>query len=193
MKWRIAEKKLLFVRKIMMKDDTNIARKALLNETFIGLKGLAHECRELTEMMGNPDILPNLVSIGEIKQAIAIFSKQEMTEEIKASVKVGDRWSEDPETHNYLTYIYLPNSRIWMRLRARSIKGVKVNNKRSFTYLHCRYCKEGCQETQEHLEECLGCNFERRGVNLSRWEGRVMFWRRMIAKLPATVEENQPC
>ena len=74
-----------------------------------------------------------------------------------------------------------------MRLRARSIKGVKVNNKRSFTYLHCRYCKEGCQETQEHLEECLGCNFERRGLDLSRWEGRVMFWRRMIAKLVATV------
>ena len=36
MKWRIAEKKLLFVRKIMMKDDTNIARKALLDETFMG-------------------------------------------------------------------------------------------------------------------------------------------------------------
>ena len=36
-------------------------------------------------------ILSNLVSIGEIKQAIATFSKQELTEEIKASVKVGDR------------------------------------------------------------------------------------------------------
>ena len=56
MKWRIAEKKLLFVRKIMMKENTNIARKALLNETFMGLKGLAHECRELTDMMGIPDI-----------------------------------------------------------------------------------------------------------------------------------------
>ena len=85
----------------------------------------------MTEMMGIPYILSNLVSIGEIRQAIAIFSKQEMTEEIKASVKVGDRWSEDPETYNYLTYMSLPNSRIWMRLRARSIKGVKVNNKRS--------------------------------------------------------------
>ena len=54
-------------------------------------------------MMGIPDILSDLVSIGEIKQAIAIFSKPEMTEEIKASLKVGDRWSEDPKTHNYLT------------------------------------------------------------------------------------------
>ena len=61
MKWRIAEKKLLFVRKIMMKEESNIARKALLNETFMGLKGLVHECRELTEMMGIPDILSNLV------------------------------------------------------------------------------------------------------------------------------------
>ena len=41
MKWRIAEKKLLFVRKIMLKEDSNIAmllssfRKVLLNETFM--------------------------------------------------------------------------------------------------------------------------------------------------------------
>ena len=137
--------------------------------------------------LGIPDILSNLVSIGEIKQAIATFSKQEMTEEIKASVKVGDRWTEDPEANSYLTYMSLPNSRIWMRLRARSIRGVKVNNKRSFTNLNCRYCKEGSQETQEHLQECSGCVYERRGIDLSRWVGVVMFWRRMIAKLAATV------
>ena len=129
----------------------------------MGLKGLAHECRELTEMMGIPDILSNLVSIGEIKQAIATFSKQELTEEIKASVKVGDRWSEDPMDNSYLKYMSLPNSRIWMRLRARSIRGVKVNNKRSYPNLDCRYCKEVSQETQEYLQECSGCDHERRG------------------------------
>ena len=138
MKWRIAEKKLLFVRKLMMKEESNIARKALLNETFMGLKGLAHECRELTEMMGIPDILTNFVSIGEIKQAIANVSKQKLTEENKASAKVGDRWSEDTMDNTYLKYMSLPNSRIWMKLRARSIRGVKVNNKRSFTNLSCR-------------------------------------------------------
>ena len=74
-----------------------------------------------------------------------------------------------------------------MRLRARSVRGVKVNNKRSFTNLSCRYCDEGSQETQEHLQECTGCVFERRGLDLSRWVGVVMFWRRMIAKLAATV------
>ena len=61
-----------------------------------------------------------------------------------------------------------------MRLRARSIKGVKVNNKRSFTNLECRYCKEGGQETQEHIEECSGCNYERSGLDMSRWDGDVL-------------------
>ena len=51
----------------MIKENTNIARKVLLNETFMGLKGLAHECREMTEKMGILDILSNLASIGEIK------------------------------------------------------------------------------------------------------------------------------
>ena len=74
MKWRIAEKKLLYFRKIMLKEESNIARKALLNETFMGLNGLSHECKEVTEMMGIPDIMTNLVSIGEIKQAVANFS-----------------------------------------------------------------------------------------------------------------------
>ena len=70
---------------------------------------------------------------------------------------------------------------------ARSIKVVKVNNKRSFTNLSCRYFDEGSQETQEHIETCECCKFERRGLDLSRWVGLVMFWRRKIAKLAATV------
>ena len=133
------------------------------------------------------------LSIGEIKQAIANFSKQVLTEEIKASANVGDRWSEDSLDNSYLKYMSLPNSRIWMRHRARSIKGVNVNNKRSFTNLSCRYCDEGNQETQEHLEECAGCKFERRGLDLSGWVGLVMFWRRMIAKLAATVALGHVC
>ena len=71
MKWRIAEKKLLFFRKIMMRDESNITRRALMNETFMELKGLSYECRQLTEMVGLPDIMAITVRKGEIKQAIA--------------------------------------------------------------------------------------------------------------------------
>ena len=45
MKWWIAEKKLFFLRKTMEREDSNKTRKALLNETFMGLKGLGYECK----------------------------------------------------------------------------------------------------------------------------------------------------
>jgi len=53
--------------------------------------------------------------------------------------------------NSYLKNMSLPNSRIWMRLRARSIRGVKVNNKIFSPNLACRFCDEGSQEMQEHL------------------------------------------
>jgi len=41
-------------------------------------------------------------------------------------------------------------------------------------------------ETQEHLELCDGTAFERRGLDLSDWRGKLEFWRRMTKKM-ATV------
>ena len=71
----------------------------------MGLKGLSYECRQLTEMVGLPDIMANTVSRGEIKQAIARYSNQEMKAEIQSSIKVGARWSEDPMDNAYLKYM----------------------------------------------------------------------------------------
>ena len=79
----------------------------------------------------------------------------------------------------------LSNSRIWMRVRARSIKGVKVNNKRSFNNLSCRFCDDDTEEMQEHLEECRGCDFKRRNLTMRNWKRRVIFWRRMTTKISA--------
>ena len=55
------------------------------------------------------------------------------------------------------------------RHRVTMIKGVKYNIKRSYTIyickdLSCRFCQSGEEETQEHLEVCVGCDFERREV-----------------------------
>ena len=41
---------------------------------------------------------------------------------------MGDRAEDNPCDRGYLKYMTLPDSRMWMRVRARSIKGVKVNN-----------------------------------------------------------------
>ena len=70
MKWRIAEEKLLFLRKIMLLEERNITRRALLNETFMDMKGLSYKCSQITEMKRLLDIMFNMIRKGEIKQAI---------------------------------------------------------------------------------------------------------------------------
>jgi hypothetical protein len=126
-----------------------------------------------------------LVSKGDNKDSILKLSSAGTKEEVEASRKVGDRAMADPDHRKYLTYMTLPNSKMWMRVRASSIKGVKVNNKRSFTNLLCRFCDNDTEETQEHLEKCTGCEYERKGKKMSDWTGRVIFWRRVTAKIVA--------
>ena len=135
--------------------------------------------------MGIPDVRYNKVSKGDIKRAVIKHSRDIIKGEVEASRKVGDRADGDQNHNTYLSYMTLPNSRIWMRVRARSIKGVKVNNKRSFVNLSCRFCDDDSEESQEHLEVCRGCNFERRNLNMTNWKGQVAFWKRMTAKFSA--------
>ena len=92
-KWQIAEK-LLFLRKTMEREDRIIARKALLNETFMGLKGLGYECKQLTDRLELPNIMINQVSKGEIKQTIARDINADLKEEMQNSKKVSDAHNE---------------------------------------------------------------------------------------------------
>ena len=72
-----------------------------------------------------------------------------------------------------------------MRVRARMMKGVKMNYKNShLNNLSCSFCNRPMEESQEHLEEdCPGCDFERRNLKMHTWRGRLIFWRRMKAKI----------
>jgi hypothetical protein len=49
MKWRIARQKLFFLNKLMLKHESNICKRAVINETLLGIEGLGHECKVLTD------------------------------------------------------------------------------------------------------------------------------------------------
>ena len=187
MRWRIAEKKLRFLMKLMDKEGLDIAKVAVLNEVLLGLKGLAYECRKISEEIGLPDVMYTKVSKYEIRRAINEADQNEKRKDMEESKKCGDRLTDNPLDNTYLSYMPLPIARIYFKHRARSIAGVKVNNKCSFLVnLKCRFCDLGNEETQEHLEECGGTRYERRGLNMSGWFGLVSFWRRMMKKISTT-------
>ena len=122
-----------------------------LNETILGTEGLGHECKVIAKTIGLPDLMDKFAttSKGDIGKAIKQHSERTTKEEVEASRKVGDRATENPSDREYLTCMTLPDSRIWMRVRARSIKGVKVNTKRSHANLSCRFCQQPEQTTTE--------------------------------------------
>ena len=199
MKWRIAERKLKFVSKIMLREKDNIARRVLISEYLMKIKGLANECREIAGEIGISDVMVNKVNKGAIKEAIKNIDKAERRLEMENSKKVGNRLTDNEHDNTYLANMSLIRCRTWIRHRARMIKGVKYNMKRSYKDLKCRFCMNGDDETQEHLEDCGGCEFERRGLDMSVRSDIVKFWLRMEKKIveknlkeKKEVEKNKP-
>ena len=149
--------KLIEMMKIMKKDNENITKQAIKQERKLGIQGLYHECRVASEELEMPDLLEMNLSKKQIKHACMEKSRSECKQKMLDGKKVRDRVNDETEERSYLEYMTLQDSRIWMRIRARSIKGVKINNKGSFkNSLNCRFCTEEIHETQEHLQECSG-------------------------------------
>ena len=62
---------------------------------------------------------------------------------MRNSKKVSDRLTDNPQDNTYIQCLSLPQTRIWIRYRARSIAGVKANFKQSHRVLSCRFCGTG--------------------------------------------------
>ena len=192
MRWRIAEKKLQFLRKLMEKEYSCLAKQVIYQEVIHGIKGLASECKALSKVIGLPNLVFSTVTKLEIKSSINQQVEKELRKAMEEKVKVKDRLSENEDDKTYMNRIPLPLARVWLRYRARAIAGVKGNFQKSWTDMSCRYCDLGATEDQEHLEVCGGTEFERRGLELENWRHKLLFWRRMTAKIAAVTLKKGP-
>ena len=191
MKYRIAQKKLLFFNKLKLKNNDNLCKRVVFNELEKGIKGLGYECTNLCQELELPNIATTTITKGDIKRAIAKKKGEENRIAMTESSKCSDRVTDNPEDNSYLACLPLSMSRIWIRYRARCIPEVKVNVKGSHKgNLKCRFCTSNESESQEHLEVCEGTERERRGLpgimeGRGDWRELLKFWGRMMKKLTA--------
>ena len=185
MEWRIKERKLNFVRQVLLKDNENIAKQTLQQEMAIGINGLAHECNDVCSEINIPEITNiNVLSKRQIKSTVQKAITERNRNNMLSFKKVADRVSENSSDNNYLDRMGLTHSRIWIRYRARAIKGIKANHKRSWKNdLDCRFCDDKILETQEHLGECRGLSWERRNLRMDTEGGKINFFKRVEKKL----------
>ena len=156
----------------MGKDQSNICKKAILEEVLNGIHGLAYECKQICHELEMPDILGTFAPKTKIKSSIFLKMNEKALDEMKNSTKVSDRLTDNPQDNTYIHCLSLPQTRIWIRYRARAIAGVKANFKQSHQRdLSCRFCSTGSPKNQDHLEICGGTEDERRGLDMSRWRG----------------------
>ena len=136
MRWGIKERKLNFL------DDENIAKQTLQQEIATGLNGLAHECNNICNEIDIPEITGNnVLSKRQIKSTIQGAITEQINNNMLSFRKVAERVSDDSSDNNYLDRMGLIHSRIRSRYRARAIKGINANHKRSRKNdLECRFC-----------------------------------------------------
>ena len=123
MEWRIKERKLNFVRQILLTDNSNIAKNILLQEMEIKINGLGHECNTICNEINIPEIMNNSLSKRQIKNAIQEFISARTKEMMLASKKVADRISDDSHQITYLDRMGITFSRMMIRYRAHRRRG----------------------------------------------------------------------
>ena len=88
-------KKLVFLHKILGKDQSNICKKAILEEVSNGIHGLAYECKQICHELEMPDILGTFVPKTKIKSSIFLKMNEKALDEMKNSTKVSDRLTDN--------------------------------------------------------------------------------------------------
>ena len=122
----------------MCRDDEVLCKQALTNEYLLNLKGLGYEGEVLAREAGLQDPRFNETTKGAIKEAAREADLKEKKVEVEASRKVGDRMSDNKDLREYMKVLSLADARVWMRVRARGVKGVKMNCKSSYNDQHSR-------------------------------------------------------
>ena len=84
---------------------------------------------------------------------------------------------------DYMEWKGVERARMAFRLRARMVKGVKMNYKSMHrNNLNCEECDMNEQETQEHIMVCPGWAGERGSLDVMTSEDRVEFFVRVMKR-----------
>ena len=111
----------------------------------IGQNGLEHGCNNICNEIDIPEITnDNVLFKRQIKSTIQKnITEQNINNMLSLKKKVAD--------NIYLHRMGLNHSRIWIRYKARAIKGIKDNHKRIWKNdLECRFWDDKMLDTLEH-------------------------------------------
>ena len=163
MAWRVKEAKVLLVMAIRQQEEGGLAREVLEEQLAMGFPGLGQEVTEICREVGLPDASRQDVSKEEVKEAIRLNHLTALKSEMVGRKKLEALYKSDIRTEQEYVHWSLEDCRMAFRLQNRMFDcraNMPTRYKRDLT---CRACQpdpaaglEGHEETQEHLEVCVG-------------------------------------
>ena len=194
MKYRIAEKKLLFLHHVATLPEGSLAKEILNVQTRMSLPGLAQECQEwlvrfkISEVKGYTKAQWKNI----IKRNIRACNKDDILNQIKTSYKklrFEDYKDEKFKTQPYLSTLNISDARTRFKIKSLMTPTIKMNFPSDPGYTrdlwNCPGCSEdgdvaGCRDTQSHVLICPGYAFLRHDIDLSQDKNLVRYFKEVI-------------
>ena len=175
MKFRIMEKKLIFLHYIISQNDDSLAHQILYEQKKNKWPGLVEECNKFIEDLNILDPFQISLSKNEwkrmVKGAITKANSDELKEEITTKykkLKKSDLVEEEFVRKDYIKNLCLQQARTKFKFRSSMTQHVKMNQKNNYEYAEALWrCGEcGMQDTNAHLLWCEGYESLREGKDL---------------------------
>ena len=174
-KYRIIEKKLIFLHYIMKQSEESLARQIIFEQRNNGFPGLFQECKQFIEELKIVDPFQIDMSALEwkkiVKRAIQTVNEDELKEEIRKKYKKlmkSDLVDEEFGRKKYISNLNLQQARTKFKFRSSMTQNVKMNQRNNKEYADklwkCDEC--GQQDTNTHLLWCAGYATLREGKDL---------------------------
>ena len=189
MKYRIWHQKCLLVLQIQCLEEEALARQIYRQAEENGWPGLGQEVREICQEIQIQDINKFNIDKKQLKTAIFEAHYQDMLSQFEHSKKLKD--NKDDSFRGLPEYFHdrnLSNARMKFKIRTKMVENVPVNFKNRYRYtkigLNCVHCN--VELSQNHLVICPERSNMRQGLDMSKLDDLVTYFRRYLTETKQT-------
>ena len=201
MKWRIWIEKMLLLKRIQKQDEGSLCHQVYEEGKSMGWPGLWQEVAEICKEVKIPDINDCDVPARDIKEAVTDHHGKCMTDELmKSEGKLKNiKFDNFKQVQGYFEDKSVDNGRMAFKIRTQMLPGIPGNFKNKYKKkddqnpdkgLLCDFCQDEEILSQSHCAVCPAWEEQRRGLNLSKVEDLVIFFRKMLLEKEKR-EQNQ--
>ena len=197
MRWRILEKKLLFLHHVSTLPDTALAKQILQVQSKLNLPGLVRECHEflIENDISDTRAFTKAQWKKHIKGKIRFQNKLSILNKVKnqgyKKVNLDELKDEDFQPKKYLSELNVTKARLRFKIKSEMTPTVKMNFQSNAQYIRDLWSCPGCsipgdvmgnRDTQQHVLLCPAYEEYREGKDITNDNDLVRYFEQVIKR-----------